>query len=219
MTMRPPERAEDPARQVLTCLVADDHPAVLAAVSNALQGANIEVIGRVSDGELALAQIEQRRPDIALLDIRMPGLTGIEVARRIEGRQKTRVILFTGHGEPALLVEALDAGVSGIVLKEAPLEDLLRAITLVAGGSSYIDSALVGELASSDAVADAPALTKRERDVLRLLADGFRNEEIGSRLFISPFTVRNHVERVMAKLDANSRTQAVATALRRALIT
>ncbi|HET6171007.1 MAG TPA: response regulator transcription factor [Gaiellales bacterium] len=204
---------------LLSCVVADDHPAVLAAVSDALESANIEVVARVGDGEQALAQIEACHPAVALLDIRMPGMTGIEVARRIEGRYDTDVILFTGHGEPALVVEALDAGVRGIVLKEAPLEDLLRAIRLVASGSSYIDAALVGELASSDAMEAVPALTKRERDVLRLLADGFRNEEIGSHLFISPFTVRNHVERVMAKLDANSRTQAVATALRRALIT
>src|SRR5882757_2355997 len=114
--------------KAVTCLVADDHPAVLAAVCRALEAENVEVVGSFSDGEQALAEIEMRRPVVALLDIRMPGLSGIEVARRLEGNPDTRVILYTGYADPALLVEALDAGVRGIVLKEAPLENLLRAI-------------------------------------------------------------------------------------------
>jgi DNA-binding NarL/FixJ family response regulator len=203
----------------LTCLVADDHPAVLAAVCRALEAEHVDIVARVSDGLRALAEIEARRPRIALLDVRMPGVSGIEVARRLHGNADTSVILYTAYGDPAVVLEALDAGVRGFVLKEAPLEDLMRAIRLVAEGSTYIDSALVGVLATSDALTGIPALTKRERDVLRLLADGLRNEEIGARLFISPFTVRNNVETVMAKLEANSRTHAVATALRQALIT
>ncbi|MDX6560642.1 MAG: hypothetical protein QOD65_456 [Gaiellales bacterium] len=203
----------------VTCLVADDHPAVLAAVCRALESENVDVVDSVADGVRALAQIEALRPRIALLDVRMPGMSGIEVARRLDGNPDTHVIIYTAYGDPAVVIEALDAGARGFVLKEAPLEDLLRAIALVAGGSTYIDSALVGVLARSEAVAGVPELTRRERDILRMLADGLRNEEIGNRLFISPFTVRNHVEKVMAKLDANSRTHAVATALRQALIT
>lgn len=206
-------------RPALSCLVADDHPAVIDAVCRALEEENVEVVGRVSDGEQALAQIETRRPVLALLDIRMPRMSGIEVARRLDGNHDTSVILYTAYGDPAFLMEALDAGVRGFVLKEAPLDDLLRAIQLVAAGSTYVDAALGGVLASSEAIGRLPALTKREREVLRLLADGLRNEEIGRRLFISPLTVRTHVEKAMAKLDANSRTQAVATALRQALIT
>jgi DNA-binding NarL/FixJ family response regulator len=203
----------------VTCLVADDHPAVLAAVCRALESENVDVVDSVADGVRALAQIEALRPRIALLDIRMPGMSGIEVARRLDGNPDTHVIIYTAYGDPAVVIEALDAGARGFVLKEAPLDDLLRAIALVAGGSTYIDSALVGVLARSEAVSGVPELTRRERDILRMLADGLRNEEIGNRLFISPFTVRNHVEKVMAKLDANSRTHAVATALRQALIT
>jgi DNA-binding NarL/FixJ family response regulator len=205
--------------EAVTCLVADDHPAVLAAVCRALESENVDVVDSVADGVRALAQIEALRPRIALLDVRMPGMSGIEVARRLDGNPDTHVIIYTAYGDPAVVIEALDAGARGFVLKEAPLEDLLRAIALVAGGSTYIDSALVGVLARSEAVAGVPELTRRERDILRMLADGLRNEEIGNRLFISPFTVRNHVEKVMAKLDANSRTHAVATALRQALIT
>jgi DNA-binding NarL/FixJ family response regulator len=205
--------------QGITCVIADDHPAVLAAVCRALEAEHVDIVARVGDGLRALAEIEARHPRIALLDVRMPGVSGIEIARRLHDGSDTSVILYTAYGDPAVVMEALDAGVRGFVLKEAPLEDLMRAIRLVAEGSTYIDSALVGVLAASDAITGIPALTKRERDVLRLLADGLRNEEIGAQLFISPFTVRNHVETVMAKLEANSRTHAVATALRQALIT
>ena len=202
----------------LTCLVADDHPAVLAAVSRALEEENVEIVGGARDGDEALAMIEALRPTIALLDVRMPGLSGIEVARRLEQHHVTSVILYTAYGDPAIVIDALDAGVRGFVLKQAPLEDLFRAIKLVAGGSTYIDAALAGALATSQTIGGLPALTRREREVLRLLAAGLRNEEIGAQLFISPFTVRNHVEKVMLKLEANSRTHAVATALRLALI-
>jgi DNA-binding NarL/FixJ family response regulator len=211
--------AAGPGVSGLTCLVADDHPAVLTAVCRALEDENVEIVGRARDGEEALAAITAQQPVIALLDIRMPGLSGIEVARRLEDDHATSIILYTAYGDPALVIDALDAGVRGFVLKQAPLEDLFRAIKLVAGGSTYIDAALAGALAASQTIGGLPALTKREREILRLLASGLRNEEIGSQLFISPFTVRNHVEKVMLKLEANSRTHAVATALRMALIT
>jgi DNA-binding NarL/FixJ family response regulator len=188
-------------------------------VCRALEEESVEIVGGARDGDEALAMIEALRPAIALLDVRMPGLSGIEVARRLDGTHGTSIILYTAYGDPAVVIDALDAGVRGFVLKQAPLEDLFRAIKLVTGGSTYIDAALAGALATSQTIGGLPALTKRERDVLRLLAAGLRNEEIGTKLFISPFTVRNHVEQAMVKLEANSRTHAVATALRLALIT
>jgi two-component system, NarL family, nitrate/nitrite response regulator NarL len=215
-TVRPSSRASNGA---LTCVVADDHPAVLAAVSRALADENVEVVGHARDGDEALAAIEALRPAIALLDVRMPGMTGIEVAGRLSEGHETSVILYTAYDDPAVVIDALDAGVRGFVLKRAPLDDLFRAIKLVAGGSTYIDAALAGALAASETISGLPVLTRRERDVLRLLAAGLRNDEIGTKLFISPFTVRNHVEQVMSKLEANSRTHAVATALRLSLIT
>jgi DNA-binding NarL/FixJ family response regulator len=156
---------------------------------------------------------------VALIDIRMPRLGGIEVARRsVTSAPNTAVILYTAYGDRALLTEALDAGARGFVLKEAPLADLARAIELVARGGTYVDPVLASFLASVQTADKLPALTQRERDVLRLLADGFSNEEIGKRLFISPETVRTHVRKAMDKLDADTRTQAVATALRQSLI-
>ena len=203
----------------ITCVVADDHPAVLEAVAEFLVQGGIEVIGRARDGEEALERIEQRRPQVALVDVRMPKLGGIELTRRAQrSAPDTSILLYTGYGDRALLTEALDAGVRGFVLKEAPMDDLLRAVQSVASGGTYVDPVLAGTLAASSIGNKLPALTQRERDVLRLLADGLANEEIGKRLFISAETVRTHVRKAMDKLDADTRTQAVARALRDRLI-
>jgi DNA-binding NarL/FixJ family response regulator len=207
------------ARQPISCIVADDHPAVLEAVGEFLTQGGIEVVGRARDGEEALEKIETRKPQVALVDVRMPKVGGIEVARRAQRSvPETGILLYTGYGDRALLTEALDAGVRGFVLKEAPMDDLLRAVEAVASGSTYVDPVLAGTLAASSVGRQLPQLTQRERDVLRLLADGLANEEIGKRLFISAETVRTHVRKAMGKLDADTRTQAVARALRDQLI-
>jgi len=177
------------------------------------------VIARARDGEEALERIEQRKPQVALVDVRMPKLGGIELTRRSQrSTPETSILLYTGYGDRALLTEALDAGVRGFVLKEAPMDDLLRAVQSVATGGTYVDPVLAGTLAASSIGNKLPELTQRERDVLRLLADGLANEEIGKRLFISAETVRTHVRKAMDKLDADTRTQAVARALRDRLI-
>jgi DNA-binding NarL/FixJ family response regulator len=203
----------------ITCFVADDHPAVVQAVVDVLEAAGIRVTGSARDGEEAATLIEASPPSVALLDVRMPRLSGIDVARRLsESAPDTAVILYTAFGDRALLTEALDAGARGFVLKEAPLAEIVRAIQLVSGGRTYVDPVLAGVLTSSAATGKMASLTQRERDVLRLLADGLANDEIGKELFISAETVRSHVRKAMAKLDADTRTQAVATALRQSLI-
>jgi DNA-binding NarL/FixJ family response regulator len=206
-------------RAPITCLIADDHPAVVEAVADVLAENGIEVAGRARDGREAIEQIEETKPQVALLDLRMPSLSGIEVARLLtRSATDTAVILYTAFGDRALLTEAMDAGARGFVLKEAPLAEVVRAVELVAAGRTYVDPVLAGVLSSSAATEKMSKLTQRERDVLRLLADGLSNEEIGKALFISPETVRTHVRKAMAKLDADTRTQAVATALRQSLI-
>ena len=203
----------------VTCIVADDHPAMVEAVAEILADAGISVVGRARDGEEALAKIETRKPAVALVDIRMPRMSGVEVARRAARvSPDTAVILYSGYGDKALLLEALDAGARGFVLKEAPLVDLHRAVITVAEGGTYVDPVLAGALATSEVASKLPSLTQRERDVLRLLADGNSNEQIGRALFISPETVRTHVRKSMDKLEADTRTEAVAKALRQRLI-
>jgi DNA-binding NarL/FixJ family response regulator len=203
----------------ITCVVADDHPAVLDAVAQFLLQGGIEIADRAQDGEEALACIEAQQPSVALVDLRMPKVGGIEVARRAQRLSPgTGILLYTGYGDRALLTEALDAGVRGFVLKDAPLADLSRAIETVAGGGVYVDPVLAGQLAGGEASRAQKALTRREREVLGLLADGLRNEEIGRRLQIAAETTRAHIRNAMRKLDADTRTEAVAKALRQSLI-
>ncbi len=207
--------------RTLRLLVADDHPAILDAIAQYVSGEEgIELVARAVDGEQALRLIAERRPDVAVLDIRMPGPGGIEILKRLAGSEDApAVILFTGNPEQGLLLESLDAGARGFLAKESPLADLMRAVRIVAGGGTYIDPLLGSILAGPQATDRLHALTKREREILRLLADGMRNEQVASVLFISPLTVRTHVKHAMDKLEADTRTQAVATALRQSLIT
>jgi DNA-binding NarL/FixJ family response regulator len=205
--------------QRIRCLVADDHPAILAAITEFLGEEGVDVVAQARDGREALEKIRSTSPDIAIVDLQMPELSGIDLARRVmEERLRTRILLYTGHGDRALLSEAVDVGARGYVLKEAPLPDLRRAISTVAEGGTYVDPVLAGALAVPQTAQRLPELTQREREVLRLLADGHTNEEVGKKLFIAPDTVRTHVRKAMRKLEANSRTQAVAEALRQSLI-
>jgi len=208
-----------PSASAKTCLVADDHPAVTRFVSELLRGRGFEVVAMVGDGSDALDGIVRLRPDIAVLEISMPSLSGIEVARRAAvSSPETAVLIYTGHGDAATLSEARAAGVQGLVLKQAPVVELIRAIETVASGKVYLDPSLVVPLSAVGKKRSRGDLTGREREVLRLIADGMSNEEIGEELFISKQTVRTHVRRAIAKLQARNRTQAVATALRRSLI-
>jgi two-component system nitrate/nitrite response regulator NarL len=200
----------------LTCVVADDHPAVLDSLSRVIEGHGIAVVARVRDGEDAIEAIDEHRPDVAVIDLRMPGLSGMAVARRVSDR--TGVILYTGYSDGALVAEALEAGVRGFVLKEAPLGDVARAIRTVCGGGIYVDPVLAGALAAAETTGSLKLLSQREREVLRLLADGLRNEEIGRRLHIAAETARAHIRNAMRKLGADTRTQAVALALRQSII-
>jgi DNA-binding NarL/FixJ family response regulator len=211
--------ARESTPEQITCVVADDHPALLAGVAEILARSGIEVVGCASDGAEALALIESERPDIALIDARMRRMSGLEVASQCATTAPdTSIVFYTATGDHALVSEALGAGVRGFVLKEAPLDDLVRAVERVAGGEAYVDPVLAGSLVSRRLTNRVQPLTRREREVLRLLADGLSNEDIGTSLHISPETVRTHVRKAMAKLEAETRTHAVATALRQSII-
>lgn len=200
----------------LTCIVADDHPVVLEAVCALLESRGLTVQGRARDGETALALIAEHRPPVALVDLRLPGMSGSDTAREAQRvSPQTSVIVYTGQSDVACMTEVLDAGAKGFVLKDAPLEDLMRAIDMVAAGGVYVDPALAGVFVDAKGTG---RLTPREREVLRLAAEGLSSEKIGERLFLSPQTVRGHVGNAMGKLQAHTRTQAVATALRERLI-
>jgi DNA-binding NarL/FixJ family response regulator len=208
-----------PAGQHVTCLIADDHPPLVDAASRALEDSGYTIVGRAYDGQSALDAIQQLRPDIAIVDLGLPRLAGLEVARRATfSTPATAIILYTGSDEPHRVGEGIAAGARGYVLKTAPVSELVRAVELVAGGGTYVDPTLARAFATPHALTRVAALTDREREVLRLLAEGGDYSGIGKRLFISPETVRVHARRAMRKLDAETRTQAVAIALRRGII-
>ena len=203
----------------LTCVVADDHPAVLRAVCDCLAEYGLDVVGRAESAPEALALVERKLPVVAVLDARMPRQGGLDAATLVSRcASLTAVVIYTGFGDEPTLAEALGNGARGFVLKGAPMEELVAAIRMVASGRPYIDPLLAGFVVRGDLMQREPVLTRRERDVLRLLADGLRDNEIASTLSISRETVRTHVKKATAKLVADTRTQAVAEALRQSLI-
>ena len=203
---------------IARCLVADDHPALVSAVADFLSDHGFEIVGPASDGAQALAAAANARPELALVDYRMPRSGGRELIRRIkEVSPHTRVAVYTAEASGQLVTDVLAAGADAIVLKEAPLADLVRALTAILAGQSYVDPALAGA-ALGIGNGRATGLTPRERDVLTLLAEGLTHEEVGERLDIAAETVRTHARKAADRLGAKTRTQAVATAIRLGLI-
>jgi two-component system, NarL family, response regulator DegU len=206
-------------------VITDDHTLVRQGIRRYLEDADgIEVLGEASTGTEAVSVVGRARPDVAILDIRMPEMDGIQAAREItEAHPDTRVIMLTAHDDRRLLVEAVRAGARGYVLKARDAEHLVRSVRLVAEGNLVIDPDLVSVLAEELSQArerdrQAETLTDRELEILQLLAFGYTNRDIGERLYISPDTVKTHLEHVYQKLGASDRTAAVAEAFRRRLI-
>jgi two-component system, cell cycle sensor histidine kinase and response regulator CckA len=211
--------AEPSANGLLSCVIVDDHPTVLDAVSRHLEAAGVHIVGRVRRADLALEQIEAHQPATALIDIAIEPFDGIELAGQAAAvSPQTGIVLYTGRRDPELLRRALDSGVRGFVVKDAPLSEVLSALTAVRNGEHHIDPALAAELMGTPPAEPLPRLTSREQQVLELIATGNTNERAAAELGISPETVQSHVKNVMHKLDAETRTQAVATALRHSLI-
>jgi DNA-binding NarL/FixJ family response regulator len=198
-------------------VIADDHPAIVDSVGRYLELNGIAVLGTAADGDTAVSVCEAVRPAVALVDLRMPGLTALEVIERLRVRvPDTRVLVYTGVGDQTLVSHALEAGAEGVIQKDASLVELVRAVRTVAAGRAYIDAALASLLLDRG-VASVP-LTRREIEVLQLLANGSSNETIATALHIAPDTVRTHLRKAMTKLRCTTRTQAVASALRQSLI-
>jgi DNA-binding NarL/FixJ family response regulator len=195
------------------CLIADDHPALTSAVSHYLAENGFDIVGPAPDGRRAVALAADEQPELALVDFRMPRLSGLDLIAAIrEASPQTRICVYTADGDDQLAADALAAGAVALVLKEAPLADLVRALEAALAGRSYLDPAV------SRSRTRTGKLTQRELDVLGLLAEGLQHEEIGRRLGISSETVRTHLRKACDRLGAATRTQAVATALRMGLI-
>jgi DNA-binding NarL/FixJ family response regulator len=202
----------------ITCLIVDDHEVVREGLRLSLSRAShIRVIGEASDGASAVALAERRRPDIVIMDVRMPGMDGLEATKELTQKvPDTAVLIFTAYSERSLLSRGLESGAKGYILKEAPHQTLLRAIEKVASGEGYVDPALMPAFLTGREKDEM--LTSREREILQLLADGMSNADVAGKLFISQETVKSHVRHILAKLEADTRTHAVAIALREAII-
>jgi DNA-binding NarL/FixJ family response regulator len=202
----------------IAALIVDDHEVVRQGLRLALsRSRNIRVVGEASDGAEAVAIALRRNPTVVIMDVRMPGTDGLEATRLLAtALPEAKVLLFTAYSERSLVTRGFEAGAKGYVLKEAPHETLVRAIETVAAGGEFVDPALMPE--ALDGRASGDMLTAREREILQLLANGMSNTDVADALFISPETVKSHVRHILSKLEADTRTQAVAIALREAMI-
>ena len=202
----------------ITTLIVDDHEVVREGLRLSLSRApHIRVVGEAADGASAVEMAERRKPDVVIMDVRMPGMDGLEATKLLtEKVPDSKVLIFTAYSERSLLSRGLESGAKGYILKEAPHQTLVRAIEKVAQGDGYVDPALMPAfLAGKD---QTDMLTTREREILQLLADGMSNADVAGRLFISQETVKSHVRHILTKLEADTRTHAVAIALREAII-
>jgi DNA-binding NarL/FixJ family response regulator len=202
-------------------MVVDDHVAVRAGVKLILSSdPDLRVVGEAASGEAAVAMAAKRHPDVILMDIVLGrGIDGMEATVQILAAQpEIGVIMFTAYGERHQLAKGLDIGARGYVLKDAQPDDVIRAVRTVAAGGAYVDPSLGGELVSREAMLQLTRLTDRERDILSMMAAGVASREIAATLFLSTETIRTHLRSAMRKLDADTRTQAVALAIREKLI-
>lgn len=220
MTLREPQDGDAPIRVV----VADDHPIVRSGIVALLESEpGIEVVGEAVDGAEAVALAAELQPDLVLMDLRMPVLDGAAATARIlEADVGTRVLVLTTYETDDHILAAIEAGASGYLLKAAPQEEILAGIRSVAAGETVLAPSIAAKLVRrvrADASAPAPpALSPRELDVLRLVADGRSNPEIARALHIGEATVKTHLIHVFEKLGVNDRTRAVTRAMELGLL-
>jgi len=203
-------------------LLADDHALFRDGVKALLTAEEFEIVGEAENGQDVIREARRLRPDLAVVDIGMPGLNGVDAAREVlRASPKTRVIVLTMHKDHAYVAEALRAGVRGYVLKSRGADEMLEALREVARGGVYLSPGLSREVAESFLRGDKPVespLSPREREVLQLVAEGKTTKEVAAALFISFKTVESHRQRIMSKLDLHETASLVRYAIRSGLI-
>lgn len=209
--------------EVIRIVVVDDHALHRDGTRQILEAhPDLQVVGDAASGEVALALVNQLQPRVVLMDVRLPGMNGIEVTRRLtRDHPHVRVLMVSAYDEDEYVRGALEAGAAGYLRKTAPGRELVEAVRAVASGATVLQSDLPARLlAWSHRTDGGPVgLTDRELSVLRLLGAGLHNNEVGARLGISPRTVERHCENIYAKLGVSSRTEAVVRAISTKLLT
>jgi two-component system NarL family response regulator len=225
-----PEMTKTTADEQIKVLIVDDHALFRRGLEMVLENeTDIDVVGEASDGHEAIEQAEQAVPDVVLMDVRMPRRSGIEATRAIkDALPSAKILMLTISDEEGDLYEAIKAGASGYLLKEISIEEVSDAVRAVHAGQSLISPSMASKLLSEFATmvkrrderaqVPGPRLTDRELEVLKLVAKGMNNRDIGQELFISENTVKNHVRNILEKLHLHSRMEAVVYAVREKLL-
>ena len=201
-------------------LIVDDHPVVRDGLRGMLEGqSDLEVVGEAPDGRQALEAVEQERPDVVLLDLRMPVLDGVGVIEQLAARHPSvRVLVLTTYDTDHDIVRAVEAGATGYLLKDTPREELFRAVRAAARGEPVLAPGVAARLMGRLRAPQPETPTERELEVLRLVARGLTNRAIARELFLSEATVKTHLVHVFSKLNVDDRTAAVTAALDQGLI-
>jgi DNA-binding NarL/FixJ family response regulator len=226
--LRGDRRSGDRRRSNITVVLIDDERLIRSALTQTLAGAGIEVTGEAAGGEDALGLVLDLRPDVVLMDINLPGISGSETIKRLGLLAPASRVLVLTRIEQNQVIEAIIAGASGYILKTAPAEAIVSAVKATAAGESVISSQIAGKLLDRIRQLDIPviatspieagtihaALTERELEIFQLLASGRSNQDIGQQLSLSTNTIRNHVKSILAKLQLENRIQAAVQAVR-----
>jgi len=202
-------------------LIVDDHPIVRDGLRGAFTGSpEFEVVGEAHDGAEAVARATALRPDVVLMDLRMPGVDGVEAIRRLHREAPAvRVLVLTTFDTDSDVLPAIEAGATGYLLKDAPVEDLLRAVRAAAKGEAVLAPTVAGRLMGKVREPAPSVLSQRELQVLKLIADGATNREAAAKLFISEASIKTHLLHIYEKLGVRDRAAAVVEAFRRGLVT
>jgi DNA-binding NarL/FixJ family response regulator len=203
----------------LRLVLIEDHQALREGLELLLDREGLEVVGTAGTAAEGRELVERLAPDVALVDIRLGDESGIDLTRQLlDADPERRIVLYTGSSDEELLFSGLDSGARGYALKEGTPTELTGALTTVAAGGTYVDPRLRSALLSGRSTQRVPALSKREREIIELLAQGLNGEQVAERLVLSSETVKTHIRNAMGKLEASTRVHAIAIALREGFI-
>ena len=207
-------------KRPIRVLIVDDHPIVRDGLQGILAAhPDFEVVGQAANGAEAVRQTQALRPDVVLMDLRMPEMGGVEAIKLLRTRRPdTHILVLTTYDTDTEVLSALEAGATGYLLKDAPREDLIRAVKAAHRGESALSPAVASRLVDRVRGSEAGALSPRELEIIKLIADGANNREAAAKLFISEATIKTHLIHIFEKLGVRDRAAAVAEAYRRRLI-